>query len=238
MSRHVPVNAADHRDLRVNPAPRADLGDQVMSCLTVPIEFRRVQNEFPILFQRNPETGRLHALAMMGFEEGENLFLDGDRWTARYRPLALAIAPFRIGRSSNPDEPAQVHIDLDHPRVGDPEGVRLFDDSGLASPLLERASDMLHQLDVGLAAAGDFYDALDRYELLEPFALDVTLDDGSESRLVGYQLINEEKLQELEAGAVAELHRDGHLMPMFMALASLSNMTDLLARKNRRERDG
>lgn len=235
MSNHVPVTVADHRELRVFAAPHADMGDNVMSCFTLPIEFRRVQNEFPILFQRNPESGRFSALALMGFEEGENLFFEDGRWTARYRPLAMAIQPFRIGRSTNPDWPGQVHIDIDHPRVGDPEGTRLFDDAGQASPYLEKVSDMLNQLNVGFSESSAFFEAMERYQLLEPFALDVTLDDGADSRLVGYHLINEDRLLELEPGAIAELHRDGHLMPMFMALASLANMSELVNRKNRRE---
>ena len=52
--------------------------------------------------------------------------------------------------------------------------------------------------------------------------------------MVGYHLINEEKLREFEPGAVAELHSEGHLMPIFMALASLSNLGSLIERKNRR----
>lgn len=238
VSRHVPVNLADHRDLRVLHSPSAALGDNVMSCLTVPIEFRRVQNEFPIVFQRNIESGQFTALVLMGLEEGENLFLEDGRWSARYRPLVLAIQPFLIGRSANVDEPSKIHLDLDHPRVGDPEGLRLFDDDGSPSLYLEQIGEKLDHLDVGLRESVNFFDALERYNLLEPFALDVTLDDGSESRLVGYHLINEDRLRELEPSAVAELHRDGHLMPMFMALASLANMTDLVARKNRRGRSG
>jgi hypothetical protein len=232
------VTAEDHRDLRVQAAPSEALGDAVMTCLTIPIEFRRVQNEFPILFQRDPETGRFHALALMGFEEGENLFFEDGRWTARYRPLVLAIQPFRIGRSTNPDWPGQVHIDLSHPRSGDAEGVRVFEDDGHPSPYLEKISDMLHQLDVGVREAASFFEAMERYQLLEPFALDVTLNNGTESRLVGYHIINEERLQDLEPGAIAELHRDGHLMPMFMALASLANMTDLVNRRDRRDSRG
>ena len=53
-------------------------------------------------------------------------------------------------------------------------------------------------------------------------------------RLVGYHLIDEEKLRALEPGALAELHSAGHLMPIFMALASVSNLAALVARKNRR----
>lgn len=238
MSSHVPVTSAEHRDLRVAGDPSEQLGDNVMSCFTVPIEFRRVQNAFPILFQRGAETGRFFALALMGFEEGENLFFEEGRWTARYRPMALAIQPFLVGRSADPEGPAQIHIDMGHGRVGDPEGHRLFDDDGGPSPYLERIAELLNQMNVGVRESASFYDALERYDLLEPFALDVTLEDGTDSRLVGYHLINEDRLRELEPGAVAELHRDGHIMPIFMALASLANMTELVARRDRRYRHG
>jgi hypothetical protein len=93
---------------------------------------------------------------------------------------------------------------------------------------------MLDELDVGYRASKAFFAALNRYDLLEPFALDVELRDGSKHRMVGYHLINEEKLREFEPGAVAELHSEGHLMPIFMALASLSNLGSLIERKNRR----
>jgi hypothetical protein len=238
LSNHVAVDPVEHRDLKVMASPDEGLGDSIMACPTLPIEFRRVQNEFPILFQRNVESGRFAAFALMGFEDGENLFFEDGRWTARYRPLVLAVQPFLIGRSTQSGGQSQVHINLDHPRVGDPEGVRLFDDNGEPSPHLDTVRDMLNQLDVGLADSAGFYDALERYQLLEPFALDIALDDGSEHRLVGYHLIDEDRLQRLESGALAELHRDNYLMPIFMALASLSNVPDLVARKNRRQGRG
>jgi hypothetical protein len=93
---------------------------------------------------------------------------------------------------------------------------------------------MLGALDEGYRASGEFYAALDRYDLLEPFSMDVTLDNGASHRLVGYHLVNEDKLRALEPGVLAELHRDGHLEPIFMALASLGNLAKLVRRKNRR----
>src|SRR3546814_8781525 len=50
---------------------------------------------FPILFRREPGRDDFIALALFGFENGENLFLDTARWDARYRPWSLAIQPFR-----------------------------------------------------------------------------------------------------------------------------------------------
>jgi hypothetical protein len=234
MSAHVMLDPEVHRGLRIRTEPSADLGDGVMACLTFPYEFRRVQNEFPILFRKDLESGRFSALALFGFEQGENLFLDDGRWDARYKPLALSVQPLLIGRSSGTGRPPQVHVDLDHPRVSQgSEGVRLFDDTGQPSPYLEHAAEQLGDLDEAYRAAESFYAALERYRLLEPFALDVELKDGAKHRLVGYHLIDEARLMALEPGAIGELHREGHLLPMFMAMASLSNIAGLVDRKNR-----
>ncbi len=228
MSDHQILNPADHADLRIHVGPGAEFGDKVMACLAVPIEFRRLANDYPILFRYDPQHRSFSALALMGFEQGENLFLAGQSWAAAAKPMALAIQPFLVGRSRDADAPAQVHIDLDHPRIADgDEGVRLFDDVGRPTPYLEQAIAMLGELDEGHRASAAFFAALDRHELLEPFSLDVPSEGGGEHRLVGYHLINEEKLCALELAAVGELHAAGHLMPMFMALASLGNLTKL-----------
>lgn len=239
MAAHTMLDPAAHRDLRVHIEASAELGDGVMACLTLPNEFRRVQNEFPILFRKDIESGRFSALALFGFEQGENLFLANGRWDARYKPLALAVQPFLIGRSVDADRPAQVHVDLDHPRIAKGgDGVRLFDDAGRPSPFLDQAASRLGDLDEAYQASGAFYEAMERYQLLEPFSLDVELKDGSKHRLVGYHLIDEQKLMSLSPGEIGDLHQQGHLMPMFMAVASLSNIAALVERKNRTLADG
>lgn len=234
MSRHVILDSASHLNLRVRTEASAELGDGIMTCLAVPAEFRRLATEFPIVFRHDPETDSFSAVALFGFEAGENLFLEEGQWDASRKPLALAIQPFLVGRPQG-DGLVQVHIDLDHPRVStDDDGVRLFDDQGQPSPFVEEIATMLAALDEGYRESADFFAALDRYELFEPFSMDVTMDDGGQHRLVGYHLINEDKLNLLEPGALAELHSAGYLLPAFMAIASLGNLSKLVQRKNRR----
>ena len=235
MSQHAVLDPATHRDLRVRMEPGADLGDQVMSCIAVPNEFRQVQADFPILFHKNQETGAFNAVALFGFENGENLFLENGKWNAGYRPLALSIQPFLIGRSRDEDGVAQVHIDMEHVRTDDAEGVRVFDESGQATPYLEDVAEKLGRLDAGYRASEGFFAALKRWDLLEPFTLEVTLNDGAKRSLVGFHILNEDRIRGLDGAALGELHAAGYLMPIFMALASLSHITDLVARKNARE---
>jgi len=238
MTNHALLDSNSHRELRVRVDTGVDLGDGVMATLTVPTEFRRVQGHFPILFRREAGQEQFFAVALFGFESGENLFLDGARWDAGYRPLSLAIQPFLIGRSANDDTPAQVHVDLGHPRIAaGGEGVRLFDASGLATPFLEDIADKLGDLDEGYRESAAFFAALAGHDLLEPFTLEVTLDNGSVHSLVGFHIIDEAKLRSLDAAALGALHDAGHLMPMFMAIASQAQIGALIARKNRR-RDG
>lgn len=233
MANHAILTADAHRDLRLRTDRGEALGDAVMSCLTVPDEFRRVQDAFPILFRLDHERDEFVALAMFGFEAGENLFLVDGRWDAPYVPLAHAIQPFLIGGSD--DGSKQVHIDLDSPRIAsDGEGIRLFDEDGRPTPYVEEIADSLGALDESYRASFDFFTALRRHDLLEPFTLEITLEDGSTNRLVGFHIIAEERLRALDAAALGDLHSAGHLMSIFMALASLSRINALVARKNQR----
>ncbi|RZM33597.1 MAG: multidrug transporter [Sphingomonas sp.] len=217
---------------RIRTERTPELGDAVMTCITVPSEFRRVQTHYPILFQLDQTRDSFTALAMFGFEPGENLFLTDAGWDARYRPLAIDSQPFLVGRGAG--DVRQVHLDMASPRIGAREGTRVFDDTGRPTPYLERIADQLRALDTDYVASADFFATLRRYELLEPLTMDVTLDDGSKNRLVGYHVIDEDRLVALDDAAVADLHAAGYLMPIFMALASLGNIGDLIARKNRR----
>ena len=240
MSAHAILTAEAHGELRVRTDRGAAFGDAMMSCLVVPEEFRRMQEDYPILFRLGAERDAFTAVALFGFEDGENLFLDDDRWDARARPLAMEIQPFLIGGTD--DHPTkQVHVDLASPRLGDPrldDGVRVFDEQGCPTPYLERVAEQLGELDAGYRASHAFFAALRRHELLEPLMLDVTLDDGSSNRLVGFHAIDEDRLAALDGSELGELHRDGHLQPIFMAIASLGRIGALVARRNRRLRGG
>ena len=234
MARHAQVNNIDHKDLRIDTRRSARLGDDVAFAATFPAEFRDLQACYPIVFRKDAQ-GMLSPVALLGFEEGRNLFLDGECWDAHYLPLAIERQPFLIGR--NGDE-LTVHVDLDHPRVGSGVGEPLFREHGGNTDYLDRIASVLLTLHNGLERVPAFVDALLELELLESFALDVELDDGSQNRLAGYYTINEDRLRGLDAAALGRLHAAGHLEPVFMAVASVSNFRALIDRMNRRRAGG
>ncbi|MET1163170.1 MAG: SapC family protein [Pseudoxanthomonas sp.] len=234
MTRHVLLNNIDHKDLRVDTARSAALGDEVMFTPTFPAEVRNVQAYYPIVFRKTAE-GAFQPVALFGFQEGRNLFLDNGRWDAAYVPLAIERQPFLIGRDG---DGLMVHIDLDNPRVRTDGGEPLFRDQGGTTPYLDRITSVLLTLHDGLETLPSFMDALLQNDLLESFALDVELDDGSLNRLVGFYTINEEKLRGLDGTALQQLHRNGFLEPLYMAVASVSRFRDLIDRMNRTHAGG
>ncbi len=235
MSNHQILNAADHAELRIHTGASAAFGDNVMACLATPSEFRSVQTHYPIVFRKDIATGAFSPIALFGFENGENLFLLGDSWDARYRPMAQVIQPFLIGRTVSENEIAQVHIDITSPRISmNGEGTRVFDIDGRPTPYLEAMATRLSDLDHGYQQIPEFCSVLERFDLLEPFTMEVSLDDSSRNSLVGYHIIAEERLASLDGSGLTALQAKGYLLPIFMAVASLSRFSDLVARKNAR----
>jgi hypothetical protein len=241
MARHAALTFADHAKLRVRRQRTAELGDAVMSCPLFPAEFRHAQAHYPILFAKTGPVGRLAGTALFGLEQGENLFLSDDGWSQGYIPLALRIAPFLIGFAREEDArtggPAQVHIDLDHPRVSHTLGEPVFLEGGAHAPVLEEAAQALGQAHQGAIEMETLASMLEALDLLEPLVLSVTLNDGSENRLVGFHAIDEQKLSELGAEDLHRLHRAGMLSPIFMAVAALGNIEKLAAHKNKRREE-
>jgi len=230
MARHAQLNDIDHKHLRIDTRRSAALGDDVAFVPTFPAEFRNLQAHYPIVFRKDAN-GALQPIAVLGFEEGRNLFLDGERWDATYLPLAIERQPFLIGKGG--DDDLTVHIDLDSPRVGSLVGTALFHEQGGNTEYLDRMASVLLALHNGLESVAAFVDALLALELLESFVLDVELEDGSANRLTGFYAINEDRLRALDGAALGGLHAAGHLEPVFMAVASVANFRGLIERMNR-----
>ena len=230
MPQSVLLNNVDHKDLRVITTRSAQYGDKVMTALTFVHEFRKLQAHFPIVFFKSEDGTGFHAVALLGFEESENLFLGPDGWDAAYVPLTMARQPFLIGKDKGE---LLLHVDLDSPRVSRTEGELVFLEYGSNSDYLERMSSALRSIHEGLELAPAFSAALLEFNLLESFVFDVELPDGSQNRLAGFYTINEERLQALNGQALEQLSRAGFLQPIYMVIASLSNLSALAERKRR-----
>lgn len=234
MPKPVLLNNVDHKNLRVITRRGARFGDAQMAAVTFPDEFRNIQACYPIVFRQTTDGLGFEPIALLGFQQEENLFLDGERWDAVYIPMLIERQPFLIGTGGADGQDLTVHIDIENPRVSDSEGEEVFKPHGGMTEFLERTNSMLAAIHHGLQDTPAFLAALLEHELLESFVLDIGLDDGSQNRLAGFHTINEDRLAALGADAVARLHAAGHLHAIYMVIASLSNFRHLIERKNAR----
>ena len=237
MTNHVLLNNVDHKDLKVITTRSAEYGDNVQCAMTFFWEFHSIQAHYPVFFTKNARTGEFSAVAMFGFDHGENLFLSDTGWDAHYVPLSIRREPFVIGfqqsiDASMDDKEPVIHVDMDSPRLSEHEGEAVFLAHGGISPYLEQVNSILNTINEGYPVHELFIKELQAHELLEPFALDITLNDGSQNRLMGFHTINEDALFELDGDVLASLNEKGFLLPIYMAVASLSNIRDLIERKN------
>ena len=238
MTRPALLDNVTHRHLRIHTERAAALGDARQSVLALPAEFRQLQAHFPIVFQLVEGDGAnagFQPVALFGLEEGQNLFLTGNGWDAPVVPMALQRDPFMIGRAQ--DDTLQLHIDLDSPRIVRPEqgevGTALFMPHGGFSDYLDHVVQLMEHLHAQAQQLPAFIEALTRHQLLEPFVIDIETTGGEQSRLTGLFAINEERLAALPGAALEALARDGHLLPIYMQIASLAQLPVLLERASR-----
>jgi hypothetical protein len=234
MTNHVILNNVEHKDIRVIRDRSAEFGDDVMGVPVMPREFRDAQNDFPIFFHQQSPEAELLPYAMFGLQENENLFLRDGSWDATYQPYVLEKGPFLIGlqQKSDGEKGLVISLDLDHPRVSETRGDPLFLPQGGNSQYIERISQVLNAMHEGQESTQNFVNAMLKHDLIEPFALNVELNDGSRHRLEGFHTVHEEKLTELEGDVLADLSRHGYLQCAYMVVASLSNIRKLIRIKN------
>lgn len=239
------LNNITHKDLRVITRYGAEFGDNVGTVLTFPTEYGDVQREYPIFFRKDPHSGEFQSIALLGFQQDENLFLDQNGWNAAYIPGIVMRGPFLIGFQSQQidgdvrREPV-IHVDLDNPRVSTTEGEPVFLPQGGNSRYLERIAATLQGIHQGLAVSKAMFEAFNAMQLIEPVNVEIKFNAEEQYDLRGLYTISEERLAKLDAESLFKLNRAGFLQGAFLVIASLNNVKKLIDMKHRcrRQRAG
>ena len=234
MSNFEVLSPLKHRELKIRTETGESYGDNIQYAETHALEFRSIQACYPIFFSKGTNEGEFISVALLGFENNENLFLDNAGWNASYIPMMIQRQPFSIGfqASDEGDKKPIVSIETSSPRISADSGQPVFDADGNPTEYLNRVMKKLEALHFGHEHNKGFIESLVKYELLEPFTLKIPLKNNSNNKLVGFYTINEDKLNDLNGTILAELNTNGYLQPIYMALASYSRVTGLIARKN------
>lgn len=234
------LNSNEHRDIRVVVERGAEYGDNSHIVPVVADELRNLALEYPVVLVKDPDSGRYGLCALLGFDQGENLYLDGNDWDAAYIPVHVRRQPFALTYTAEKDgkpDPSSlaISVDMDSQRISQDQGERLFEEDGSQSEFLNSMQELLAGLGPAMAGTNVFIDTLDQHSLIEPAQLDVQFAGGEKRRFDGLYTVHDGRLSELEGDALADLYKRGFLQAAWLMLASVGNMRKLLLRRAKKQ---
>jgi hypothetical protein len=225
MTQILPLNKETHRHLKVDGRSSAAYGDNRRFVQVIVNEFPQLLVHYPILFSKDSQTGQLYCGAMLGFDEGENLFLEEWAQGELYRPLILQRGPFYA-------DGADLAIDLDDPRVNVEGGKTLFTEQGQPTRYLQSIIWAFQDLSPGIETTQLFVARMLELKLIAPTEVEVEFENGSLRRCVGLYTIDQDVLARLPDAVVVELFRRGYLRLIHYMIASQKQVAALAQKKN------
>lgn len=229
-----PLSSEQHADYRIRPAEVAPfLATQHAVPLTVE-EFPLVQRFLPIVFSAGEDSV---PLALMGLNEGVNVFIDADGKLTEdnfYVPAYIRRYPFMLARLRPDAQELSLCFDPTCATVGAFEdGDQLFTD-GQPSEITKNILSFNESFEMAGQRTQAFMRDLREAELL--MEGEVTIQhDGYDQPFIyrGFQMVNEEKLTDLRGDQLRKMSKSGMLPLLYAHLFSLSLMRDIFARQVR-----
>jgi len=229
-SNAVALNREQHSDLTISPSPNGfRFASDLLTVMLVATEFYDAGRQFPIIFTILPDNS-VQPVALLGFEEGENLFVDDEgKWTGRYIPAYFRRYPF-ITTDESAEGQAVVCFDETYDGFNLEGGISLFENGEATTKTVEIQNFLqgyLQQLKLTRA----FGATLLEKGLLREISAQANLVDGRTYGLNGMQVVDEQKLAELSEEEVVQMFKDGSLPLIYAHLLSLRNLQELVERK-------
>jgi len=220
----VALSPQHHAGLGVDPERRQGFGRDKHLLMLTDSEFFRAAICYPIGLLQPAGQEQLVPVAVLGLNEGENLFVgkDGLWESGAYVPAVARRYPFCVVRVSGGAVSGQRLIGVD--RAGlTASDTPLFDESGEPTSAWEQQKTLIDQFEGALEISERFCARLVDHDLLEPFDAHIRLNDGRKFTLTGLQRVSEEKLKTLDAETAGAWLVDGTLARIHAHLISLNH---------------
>ncbi len=231
-----PLTPEEHGELGLTPPARPF--DHVKSERAIPLtvaEFVNAQRHYPIVFLSMDDPV---PLAIVGVNENENLFVDENgMWDPlSYVPAYLRCYPFTLALHGQDEKPVAVIVDRAAEAVSEDAEYPFFVD-GEVSPQTKQMIDFCAAYQRERRRTADFCKRLIELDLL-------TLQKASYSNeghaepipLPDHISIDLDKLNELPADTIVDLHRNGFLASIYVQHYSRENWRYLITRHELNER--
>lgn len=222
---YVPLDKNKHQNLRVNlKHDYSHTKDAHIAAATLR-EYAQLATCMPIVFVQDPNSKLTHSVAMLGIEQGVNMFMQSGSWSAPNVPMNIQRYPFDV----RPDgDKLGVYIDEASSLVGTEEGELLFTEAGEPSPYLQNRQQLLSELANSEMATQRFVNKLLELNLLDSITLRVQYANGQQRNINGLKCISEKRLHELDDAKILELHKAGFLGAIYAVMMSVGQLNNLV----------
>lgn len=239
MSKLIAIDNLHHRDLAINTSLAEHHAKALNLIPVVTFELVNVATQYPIVLAKNEATGQFTLSALMGFEQGENLFWQEQQWQGLYLPLQVQRQPFFIGDGEEQEH--LVCVDQTSPAVTtsntneDQVDVQpIFTEDGSDSDYFQHIKQCLAQLFQGQKHNAQLLDTLIKLQLIQPMSLELTFINEQKTRLDGLYTIDQARLAQLGQEQIYQLHQDNMLSAIYTMITSVGQIYSLIDRKNKR----
>ena len=235
MTKLIALNNKIHSMLKISTEKSESHGEKLSTVPVMLSEFLRLAVQFPILLNKNKETGQFVCVSMLGLFERENLFWINNHFDALYKPLHIARQPFFLGLDDDKNEGQYlVCFDAESESIQASSGEALFDAEGKETAYLQKMQAILAELLAGEKKIKAFVDKLVALNLLQAMRMDINFNNGESHKINGMYTIDESQLKTLPADTIAELHSLDYLSYIYIMIASMGQIHALVQRKNQR----
>lgn len=195
-------------------------------------EFAMACRDYPIAFVTSDGNQNFIAMAVLGMENQQNLFVTAeDGWEAGvYLPAYVRRYPFCMTRVTVDGREQPERVACVEKRAIHDKGVALHDAKGEPLPVWEERRKLLFEYESDLVRSEEMSRTLAGLGLLETFTMQAVPNQGTPLALTGMYRVSEEKLAALAPEKLKELTQKGILARVYAHLISLSNFGRLLDR--------
>lgn len=225
----IPLNSNEHADWSTKPLANAAFVKNQHAIPVTTDEFVQAGRHYPIIFSAGEKPV---PLALMGMNEGVNIFVDDEgKFNAPvYLPAYIRRYPFMLAKLSPDADELSLCFDPSSGGVGAfDDGMKLFD--GLEpSQTTKDVLSFCEQFEQAGARTQAFVDDLIARDLLMDGEVSINQQGGDQPFVYrGFKMINEEKLRELRGDELRKMNQNGMLPLIYAHLFSLQLMRDIFA---------
>ena len=225
MSKFVPLAKDQHAKLRVIQSGDYTRFKQQNLIPIVVRDFFTLSAEFPLVFVTNKNTEDFMPVAIMGLQEGQNLYCQEQPFPAHVVPVGFGNAPFAITATDDSRDQFAVLVDEESALLSDSEGEHVFTDDGNKTEYMEARIEGLVQAAQQNHQTQEITKYLAEKGLL--MTQQVRLQHSPDGRLYnidGIYVVDEQKFNELSEEDFLDMRSRGLIALVYAHLNSLQQL--------------